>query len=90
LPRASRQSFGLLVLGIEPESPAANASLLLGDILLGTEVGAFSAVEDFAAALRGETSRVLRLEFLRGDYSRVRRVSVQLEDRGRRGGSIAA
>jgi serine protease Do len=90
LPRASRQSFGLLVLGIETESPAANASLLLGDILLGTEVGAFTAVEDFAAALQKENGRLLRLDFLRGDYSRVRRVSVQLEDRGRRGGSIAA
>jgi hypothetical protein len=64
--------------------------LLLGDILLGTDAGAFAAVEDFAAALQKENGLLLRLEFLRGDYSRVRRVSVQLEDRGRRGGSIAA
>jgi hypothetical protein len=28
--------------------------------------------------LRGEGSRTLRLEFLRGDYARVRRVTVQL------------
>lgn len=90
LPQSSRQNFGLLVLGIEPESPAANASLLLGDILLGTEGRAFHSVEDFADALQGEASRVLRLEFLRGDYTRVRRVSVQLGARGRQGGSIAA
>lgn len=90
LPQNSQQNFGLLVLGIEPESPAANASLLLGDILLGSEGRAFHSVEDFAEALQGETSRVLRLEFLRGDYTRVRRVAVQLGNRGRQGGSIAA
>ena len=90
LPRRSRQGNGLLVLGIEPESPAANASLLLGDILLGTEGRAFHSVEDLAEALQSETSRVLRLEFLRGEYTRVRKVSVQLGVRGRQGGSIAA
>jgi S1-C subfamily serine protease len=77
-------------MGMEPGSPAANASLLLGDILLGTEAHAFTSVENFAAALQNENSRVLRLEFLRGDYARVRRVSVQLADRGRQGGAIAA
>jgi serine protease Do len=90
LPRGSRQSFGLLVMGIEPESPAANASLLLGDILLGSDGRAFQSVEDFANVLQGEGSRLLRLEFLRGEYTRVRRVSVQLGVRGRQGGSIAA
>ena len=90
LPRGSRQGLGLLVLGIEPESPAANALLLLGDILLGTEGHAFRSVEDFADALQGEGSPLLRLEFLRGDYTRVRKVSVQLGVRGGQGGSIAA
>lgn len=90
LPRGSRQGTGLLVLNIEPGSPAANASLLLGDILLGSEGRTFRSVEDFAYTLQSESSGLLRLEFLRGDYTRLRKVSVQLSVRGRQGGSIAA
>jgi serine protease Do len=80
IPRAagSAKRFGLVVLEVEPGSPADLASLLPGDILLGTEEKVFTAVEDLASALRGGGSRVLRFEFLRGDYSRVRRVAVQL------------
>ncbi|HEX4860695.1 MAG TPA: trypsin-like peptidase domain-containing protein, partial [Rhizomicrobium sp.] len=80
IPRAagSAKRFGLVVLEVEPGSPADLASLLPGDILLGTEEKAFDAVEDLAGALHGGASRVLRLEFLRGDYSKVRRVAVQL------------
>jgi len=88
LPRSSGRGIGLVLLEIEPGSPAAQASLLQGDILLGTEAGAFRSVEDLATALDGGGSRVLRLEFLRGDYSRLRKVSVQLAGRGK--GAIAA
>jgi len=51
---------------------------MAGDILLGTEDGHFQSIEDLAGAIDGEGLRLLRLEFLRGDYSRVRRVTVQL------------
>ncbi len=78
LPKTSRHSFGLVLAGIEPGSAAAQASLLPGDILLGTEAMPFASVEDLAAVLRKSGARELRLEFLRGDYHRVRRVSVQL------------
>jgi serine protease Do len=88
LPRNSGRGIGLVLLEIEPGSPAAQASLLPGDILLGTEANAFRSVEDLAAALDGGSSRLLRLEFLRGDYSRLRKVSVQLAGRGK--GAIAA
>ena len=88
LPRNSGRGIGLVLLEIEPGSPAAQASLLPGDILIGTEAGAFRSLEDLAAALDGGGSRLLRLEFLRGDYSRVRKVSVQLAGRGK--GAIAA
>lgn len=70
--------FGLVVLEVEPGSPADSASLLPGDILLGTQEKAFQAVEDLAAALQGGNPRVLRVEFLRGDYAKIRRVAVQL------------
>ncbi len=80
IPRAagSGKRFGLLVLEVEPGSPADLASLLPGDILLGAEEKAFGAVEDLAGALHGGLSRVLRFEFLRGDYSKPRHVAVQL------------
>jgi serine protease Do len=81
IPRSGNaaKTFGLVILEVEPGSPADLASLLPGDILLGTEEKSFADIEDLARALRGSVPRVLRLEFLRGDYSKIRRVSVQLE-----------
>jgi serine protease Do len=90
LPRGSRQPLGLLVLGIESRSPAANASLLPGDILLGTDEKSFRSTEDLSDALEQNGVGVLRLEFLRGDYTRVRKVAVQLCARSKQGGAIAA
>lgn len=88
LPRPSLRRVGLVLVEVEPGSPAARASLLPGDILVGSEAGAFSSVEELAATLQGNEPRVLRLEFLRGDYTRIRKVSVQVGGQGR--GSIAA
>ena len=85
---AYHESGHAIVASVVPGSPAAQASLLPGDILIGTEAGTFRSLEDLAAALEGGGSRLLRLEFLRGDYSRVRKVSVQLAGRGK--GAIAA
>jgi serine protease Do len=80
------KTFGLVVLEVQPGSPAARASLLAGDILLGTEGKPFSLLEDLSRALRGTGPRLLRLEFLRGDYTRTRRVTIQLgSERARRG-----
>ncbi len=78
LPRANGRAFGLVLLEVEPGSPAAQASLMTGDILLGTEERPFQSIDDLAGAIDGEGLRLLRLEFLRGDYSRVRRVTVRL------------
>ena len=88
VPGANRRdwgyTFGLLLLEVEPGSPAASASLLPGDILLGTEGKPFGSPDDLSRALLGSSPRILRLEFLRGDYVRVRRVTVQI------GGQIAS
>jgi serine protease Do len=78
LPRANGHAFGLVLLEVEPDSPAAQASFMAGDILLGTEERRFQSIEDLASAIDGEGLRLLRFEFLRGDYSRIRRVTVQL------------
>lgn len=77
-PGSRAQAFGLVLLDVEPDSPAANASLLPGDILLGTEEKSFASVDDLARAVHGTGSRLLRLAFLRGDYQRFRRVTVRL------------
>jgi serine protease Do len=77
-PGTRAKAFGLVLLEVEPDSPAANASLLPGDILLGTDEKSFASLGDLATALRGSGPRLLRLAFLRGDYERFRRVTVQL------------
>lgn len=84
------RAFGLVVLEIEPSSPAANASLLPGDILLGTEEKRFTSIDDLSRLLRGGGPRLERVEFLRGDYLHVRRVSVQLGVQFIPGSGIAA
>jgi len=83
-------TFGLVLLEVESNSPAASASLLPGDILLGIEEKAFASVGDLSHALQGIGPRLLRLEFLRGDYSRVRRVTVQLGGQTASRSSVAA
>jgi serine protease Do len=76
--RAGGPTFGLVLLEVEKGSPAFLASLLPGDILLGTEQKAFKSVGDLWELLTGTSARLLRLEFLRGDYSAIRRVTIQL------------
>jgi serine protease Do len=77
-PAIRAKAFGLVLLEVESESPAANASLLPGDILLGTDEKSFASLDDLASALQGHGPRLVRLAFLRGNYERFRRVTVQL------------
>ncbi len=78
IPRFGGHTFGLILLEVETSSPAAQASLMAGDILIGTDEKPFRSIEDLSDALDGAGVRLLRLEFLRGSYSRVRRVTVRL------------
>lgn len=89
LPRASRQRIALLIVGIEAEGPAAAASLMPGDILLGDATRHFESPDDLATSL-DETPSLMRLEFLRGDYVRVRKTTVQLRRRASVEGAVAA
>jgi serine protease Do len=84
LPKPSEFRAGLVVVGVEPGSPAALASLLLGDILIGTEEMTFSSPQKLADTIQNNATGVLRLRFLRGDYQKVRRVTVSLAGSGRR------
>ena len=77
-PDTHSKAFGLVLLEVEPGSPAANASLMPGDILLGTDEKSFASLDDLADSLKGSRPRLVRLAFLRGNYERFRRVTVQL------------
>jgi len=92
LPRVADRGalFGLVLLEVEPGSPAASASFMPGDILLGTEDKPFVSVENLSEALQGSGPRLLRLEFLRGDYQHIRRVTIRLGDQPASRSSIAA
>jgi serine protease Do len=92
VPKVKRNEarFGLVLLEVESESPAASASLLPGDILLGTDEKSFTSAEDLYASLAGAGPRLLRLEFLRGDYAQIRRVTVQLGSNVAAGSTKAA
>jgi S1-C subfamily serine protease len=50
----------------------------LGDILLGAEDQRFADIADLRGLLEGAGARQVRLEFLRGDYNRIRKVTVLL------------
>lgn len=71
--------LGLLVLKIVPGSAAAAASLLPGDLLLGIGGRAFRSPDDLAEALESNGGNALTLDFLRGDRSTVRHVTVRLQ-----------
>jgi serine protease Do len=90
VPRGNAHAFGLVILEVEPGSPAANASLMSGDILLGTESNPFHSTADLARTLETSDPRPLRLEFLRGDYARVRCVAVQIGEQAAGRSSVAA
>lgn len=83
-------AFGLVLLEVEQGSPAASASLLPGDILLGTEEKSFVSFDGLTEALQGSGPRLVRFEFLRGNYQNIRRVTVRLGEQVASGSDIAA
>jgi serine protease Do len=72
------KQLGMLVLEVMQDSAADSASLMVGDILTGGDEGPFHSLDDFEQALAGSGERVVRLQFLRGDRSRMRTVTVLL------------
>jgi len=97
VPLNRRGHLGLLILSVEPGTPAEQASLMLGDILVGTPEGRFRSPADLPDAIaeadaiaevnqevaREPTGR-LTLRFLRGDRSREREVVLALAGRPKR------
>jgi serine protease Do len=72
-----RRQLGLLLLEVQPASPAAACALIPGDILIGAAERYFETPEDLASAL-DEAPAALPLLFLRGDRARLRRTTAAL------------
>ena len=75
-----RRGVGLLLMSIEKDSPAEQASLLIGDILIGTPAARFTSAADLSDAISDADAR-LTLHFLRGDNIREREVVISLSGR---------
>jgi serine protease Do len=71
-----RDRLGLVILSIDSQSPAEQASLLIGDVILGSAVDLADAIQAGGGSLK--------VRFLRGDRSREREVAISLAGRLRR------
>ena len=75
--RLEDRSIGLLVLNVEPGSPAAAAPLWVGDLLTAAEGRPFRSTDDLHQAL-DQAGGVIHLQFRRGDRTARREVAIHL------------
>jgi serine protease Do len=73
-----RVCLGLLVVELERTGAAKMASLMIGDMLIGVDGKAAESIEDFERAMDGSKDGVIRLQFVRGDRTKVRTVAIRL------------
>jgi serine protease Do len=69
---------GLLVLEVIPNSPAENASLLIGDLLVSVNGRRIESMDDLGDAIDQAAGALLKIGFFRGDRRHEREVSVRL------------
>jgi len=86
LPESLRETLGrrektaAMVLEVEPGGPAANAGVMIGDILMGVEGKPVARLEDVQAHLLGEQiGKAVTAEFLRGGQRH--EVKIQIAER---------
>jgi len=72
------RDVGLLVLEVIPNSPAENASLLIGDLLVSVNGRRIESMDDLGDAIDQSAGALLKIGFFRGDRRREREVSVRL------------
>lgn len=75
-----RGSFGFLLIKVDPGSAAEDASLMIGDLLIGAAGYPFTSLDDLSAAL-DSAGEVLELQFLRGDRRTTRSTTARLRIR---------
>lgn len=66
VPLGDKRVFGLLVMEVRQSSPAQQANLLTGDVLLGADGQFFNAPGDLGIALYNANSDMLQLDVMRG------------------------
>jgi len=76
-----RRGVGLLIMSVEPGGAAEQASLLIGDVLVGTAESPFASPADLSDAIADASAGRLKLRFLRGDQPREREVVLSLAAR---------
>ncbi|NIP84025.1 MAG: PDZ domain-containing protein, partial [Planctomycetales bacterium] len=71
------QSSGLLIVGVENGSPAAEGGLIVGDILVGAAGTVVADIDELQSQLLGATvGKSLDIEVLRGGQPQTLRVTV--------------
>ncbi len=79
----AEQESGLIILNVEPDSPADKAGLLLGDVLLTVDGKITTDIDDLHSALRGDiVGRTVKAVVLRGGASV--EVNIDIAERGRK------
>lgn len=75
--RADGRSRGLLVVGVEEDSPAGHGGLLVGDILVGLDGNTVEATEELQALLAGDrVGKEVEVAVIRGGEAQAVRVTV--------------
>lgn len=75
---SAAERLGLGIVEVAKGSAAEHASLKVGDILVGIEGQDLRSLDDLEAALEGGGERTMRLQFLRYDTNKLRKVTVRL------------
>ncbi len=78
----SRQAPALVVVDVSPGSPAASASLMVGDILVAAGDQPFESFDDLSWAIENAErsgEQTLSLRFLRGDRRSIRETTLALK-----------
>ena len=79
----STQKTGLILLSVETDSPAGEAGLLLGDVLLSLDGKPVTDIDDLHGALRGDiVGNTVKATFIRG--GEVHETEVTITERGKK------
>jgi S1-C subfamily serine protease len=71
------QAYGLLVVSVEPESPAEQGGVLIGDVLISFNGSPLQSPEDLIRALRSESiGKTVPIQVVRGGALQMLQVTV--------------